>query len=288
MGHLKERIEMRDGSLWLTEEDRGNLKISYRLKEIVFSEQSPFQHIMIADSYDFGRMLVLDGVVQTTARDGFIYNEMITHVPLHLHPDPRRVLIIGGGDCGAAREVAKYSKVERIDLVEIDERVVKACFAHLKEIAGEAPDPRIHFFFADGIEFVKNKENIYDVIIVDSSDPEGFAENLFSRPFYENLHRALRDGGIMVCQSESPFFQQEFLKETAGLIRSLFWGAKTYIATVPTYPGGFWSFTIGKKGGAVNPEQIYGEKVETRYFNKSNLPSYFSLPAFMESFLKKE
>ena len=128
-------IKEMDGQLWLTEDDRDNLKISYRIREIIFSGQSQFQHVMILDTYDFGRMLVLDGVVQTTSLDGHIYNEMIAHVPLQIHPHPQKVLIIGGGDCGAAKEVAKYPQVEHIDLVEIDELVVDVCKQHLQEVS---------------------------------------------------------------------------------------------------------------------------------------------------------
>ena len=136
--------------LWFTEVDRNNLKIDYRIKEVVHSETSPFQQVMILDSYDFGRMLVLDDAIQTTALDGYIYNEMISHIPLNVHPNPKNVLIIGGGDCGAAREAAKYPDIDKIDMVEIDETVVKACKQHLQEVSGNLSDPRVNFIFEDG------------------------------------------------------------------------------------------------------------------------------------------
>ncbi|KYD19951.1 MAG: polyamine aminopropyltransferase [Caldibacillus debilis] len=285
MTKYPEWIEEKDGSLWLTEYERENLKISYRLKEIIFSESSPFQHVMIVDTFDFGRALVLDGIVQTTALDGHIYNEMITHVPLCLHPNPKKVLIIGGGDCGAAREAAKYPHIERIDMVEIDELVVKACKAHLPEISGNLSDPRVHFIFDDGLRFVKDRRNEYDVVIVDSSDPIGPAEHLFERGFYEDLHRVLKDDGIMVCQSQSPVFHQNVLRNTASILKELFAFSKTYIATVPTYPGGLWSFTAGSKTYPLDrfPDRI--TPVETKYFNEEILKSCFSLPTFMKNFL---
>jgi spermidine synthase len=280
-----EYLQNFDGALWLTENDRDHLKISYKIRDVIFSESSPLQHVMILDSYDFGRMLVLDGVVQTTSIDGHIYNEMITHVPLHIHPNPKKVLIIGGGDCGAAREVAKYKEIEQIDMVEIDELVVKACKEHLPEVSGNLSDPRVNFIFDDGVQFAKNKVNEYDVIIVDSSDPVGPAEQLFEYEFYKNLHKALKEDGIMVCQSQSPIFHSSILKQTADSIRQLFTYSGTYTAVVPTYPGGLWSFTIGSKQHSLNPETFKKHPIETKYFNQEILKSCFALPEFMKSII---
>lgn len=280
-----EYLQNFDGALWLTENDRDHLKISYKIRDVIFSESSPLQHVMILDSYDFGRMLVLDGVVQTTSIDGHIYNEMITHVPLHIHSNPKKVLIIGGGDCGAAREVAKYKEIEQIDMVEIDELVVKACKEHLPEVSGNLSDPRVNFIFDDGVQFAKNKVNEYDVIIVDSSDPVGPAEQLFEYEFYKNLHKALKEDGIMVCQSQSPIFHSSILKQTADSIRQLFTYSGTYTAVVPTYPGGLWSFTIGSKQHSLNPETFKKHTIETKYFNQEILKSCFALPEFMKSII---
>jgi spermidine synthase len=268
-----------DGQLWLVEDERENMKISYRIKEVIYSESSPFQHVMIVDSYDFGRMLVLDGVVQTTSLDGHIYNEMITHIPLSIHPHVERVLIIGGGDCGAAREVAKYSHVKEIDMVEIDELVVRSCKEHLQEVSGNLSDPRVNFIFNDGMKHVKEFQNHYDVIIVDSSDPIGPAKALFERSFYEDIYRALKEDGLMVCQSQSPLFHRNVMEETFGNISGIFKTAKLYYATVPTYPGAFWSFTLGtKKYDTVYVKQF---DKDTKYVNQSILESCFDLPAFL-------
>ncbi|MBH8596907.1 MULTISPECIES: polyamine aminopropyltransferase [unclassified Thermoactinomyces] len=266
---------------WLVEDERENMKISYRIKDIIFAAPSDFQHVMILDSYDFGRMLVLDGVVQTTSLDGHIYNEMITHVPLSIHPDPKRVLIIGGGDCGAAREAAKYSGVERIDMVEIDEMVVRVCKEHLQDVSGNLSDPRVHFIYNDGIEYIKQHKNAYDVIIVDSSDPIGPAKQLFERSFYENIREALKEDGLMVCQSQSPLFHREVMKQTVHHIEELFPISKIYIATVPTYPGGFWSFTIGSK--KYKDLVVKNFDKETKYVNESILRSCFDLPEFLRT-----
>ena len=143
---------------WLTEDEYDFLKIDYRIKEVIFKEKSPYQEVMILDSYPFGRMLTLDGIVQTTAADGYIYNEMISHVPIAIHHNPKKVLIIGGGDCGVAREVSKYEQIEQIDMVEIDEVVTKACLEHLTEVSGGLSDERVNFIFEDGVKFVKDKK----------------------------------------------------------------------------------------------------------------------------------
>jgi spermidine synthase len=272
-----------NGETWLVEDDRDNLKISYRLKEIVAEEQSEFQHVMIVDSYDFGRALVLDGIVQTTSADGYIYNEMITHVPLSIHPNAKKVLIIGGGDCGAAREAAKYEQLETIDQVEIDESVVKLSLEHLPEVSGRLSDPRVNFLFADGMEYIKQNKDTYDVIIVDSSDPVGFAEALFAKNFYQDIYDSLKTDGLMVCQSMSPFLNKAITSQTYGRIGEIFPYHKLYIATVPTYPGALWSFTIGSK----RHQNIYVRSFDkqTKYVNDKILQSCFELPTFLQEFV---
>lgn len=284
LSSLPPYLKMENGELWLTEDDRDNLKISYRIKEVIFSAQSPFQQVMILDSYDFGRMLVLDGVVQTTSIDGYIYNEMISHVPLQFHRAPKKVLIIGGGDCGAAREVAKYNDIEEIHMVEIDETVVQACKEHLPAVSGNLSDSRVQFIYTDGVAFVKERANTYDVIIIDSSDPIGPAKELFSYEFYQNVHRALKENGIMVCQSQSPIFHLDVLKQTYTNIRQLFPHAAVYTATVPTYPGGLWSFTIGAKIPLSLPN-TWSLPADTKYVNEAILTRCFELPQFMKTAL---
>ncbi|WP_027409343.1 polyamine aminopropyltransferase [Anoxybacteroides tepidamans] len=278
-------LKTENGDLWLTEDDRENLKISYRIKDVIFSQQSAFQHVMILDSYDFGRMLVLDGVVQTTSIDGHIYNEMISHIPLQLHPSAKKVLIIGGGDCGAAKEAAKYSHIEQIDMVEIDEMVVQSCKEHLPAVSGNLSDPRVRFIYTDGVAFVKERENVYDIIIIDSSDPVGPAEALFSYDFYASVRRALKDDGLMVCQSQSPIFHLDILKQTHANIRQLFPHVAVYTATVPTYPGGLWSFTIGSSIPLSLPETASLPN-DTKYVNEAVLKQCFQLPEFMRKELE--
>lgn len=279
---LPKWIEEVDGELWLTEDERDNMKLSYRVKKIIYAEQSPFQHVMVLDTYDFGPTLVLDGVVQTTSVDGYIYNEMISHVPLTIHPHPHKVLIIGGGDCGAAKEVVKYKTVEQIDMVEIDQLVVHASKEYLPEVSGNLSDPRVRFIFEDGVQFVQEVENTYDVIIVDSSDPIGPAEHLFSYEFYQSIYKALKADGLMVCQSQSPIFHMDVLKQTYERLNKLFPITSIYTTTVPTYPGGLWSFTLASKKFEPNRLKEKWEVKKTNYVNQDIMERSFSLPAFMK------
>ncbi len=277
---------VRDNGLWwLTEDEGSTMKVSYAVDAILFDQRSPLQHVMVVHSLDFGAMLVLDGVVQTTAFDGFIYNEMISHIPLRLHSAPRRVLIIGGGDLGAAREVCKYASVERVDLVEIDELVVRACRQYLPEVSGPVDDARLHCHYRDGVEFVRQAERSYDVILVDSSDPVGPAQQLFSRDFYASIGKALKGDGIMVCQSQSPLFHQSVLRTTYGHVSQLFATAALYTAVVPSYPGGFWSFTLGSKQPLHTWEAARDLPSDTQYVTEAISQRCFVLPNFLEQLL---
>lgn len=267
-------------SLWFTEEEKENLRIDYRIKEIIYDGYSPYQHIIIADTYDFGKALILDDAIQTTVIDGFIYNEMITHVPICAHPNPKNILIIGGGDCGAVREISKYPQIEKIDMVEIDEMVVAASKKYLKEITGTEEDNRINHIFADGVKYAKECKELYDIVIVDSSDPIGPAVELFSAEFYSNIFRILNDDGIFVCQSESPIYYTSIMKKIYKTLQSIYNDVKLYTATVPTYPGGLWSFTMASKNEiSVKTDRL----VEgNQYVNKEILESCFCLPEFVK------
>jgi spermidine synthase len=281
---LPKWIMKKNGELWFTEYEKDNLELHYRIKDILYVKESPFQQIMILDSYDFGKMLVLDDAIQTTAADGFIYNEMITHVPLSIHKNPKRVLIIGGGDVGAAREVAKHPEIEQIDMVEIDELVVKACKEHLPEVSGNLTDPRVNFIFQDGVEFVQDAEPIYDIAIIDSSDPVGPAKQLFETEFYMNLSKSLKEDGLMVCLSQSPFLDAVSMKTICTKLKVVFPIVRPYMAVVPTYPAGMWSFTIGSKQYSQPTKKELPE--DTRYFNSDILEACFKLPEFVRKNLE--
>lgn len=271
-----------NGETWLVENERNNMKLYYKVQEILSSRQSPLQQVDIIKTYDFGRCLVLDGVIQTTELDGYIYNEMITHIPAVTHPNPKRILIIGGGDCGAANELTKYPEIERMELVEIDETVVRECLNKLPQISGKAAnDSRINFIFKDGVSFVQDKKEIYDLAIVDSSDPVGPAEVLFSEGFYINLKNSLKKDGLMVCQSQSPVFHREILKKTRNILKKHFPIVRTYKTVVPSYPGGMWSFTLASLKYDPMDADTVRLAGNTRYINNEIFYSAFILPNFI-------
>lgn len=273
-----------DNELWFEEfeVEKKNLKITYKVKEVFFYAKSPYQEVALIDTVAFGPCLVLDGIMQSTAADGFIYNEMITHIPVLTHKNPENVLVIGGGDCGAVRELSKYEELKIIDMVELDELVTKECIKFLTEVSGGSDfDKRINFKFGDGVEYVKNTDIKYDVIVVDSPDPEGPAKDLFGEEFYQNVKKSLKSDGVMVCQSESPMMHRNIIENTRRILKDNFKIVKTYIAFVPTYPGGLWSFTMASD--VYDPSNINIDKLpfNTRYLTKDIVKSCFQLPNFI-------
>lgn len=275
---------------WFTELHTPNFNIRVRVKETLEVRRTTYQDLAIIDTFDFGRMLVLDGIIQTTEADEFIYHEMIAHVPLFSHPKPERVLVIGGGDGGVVREVLRHKAVRQVDHVEIDEAVTAACRRWLPSISGALDDPRVKQHFTDGVEFVRlaagEKGGHYDVIIVDSTDPLGPAVGLFGPVFYGNARKALRPGGILNVQSESPWFTRPAMLRSFHGIRRSFPTARLYTAHVPTYSTYTWSFTIGSDAGdpaqATVPDPL---PFETEYYTPQVHRAAFVLPAFLERLL---
>ena len=195
--------------LWFSELHADSVKLSIRVDRQVASINSDYQRIDIFDSEQFGRFLTLDGYMMLTEKDEFIYHEMITHVPMAVHPSIKNVLVIGGGDGGAVRELLKYDSVENVDLVEIDGEVIDACKKYMPFTASRLDDERVNIYVEDGIRYIRNKRDTYDLIIVDSTDPFGPGEGLFTREFYGNCQRALKEDGILVNQHESPFYDND-------------------------------------------------------------------------------
>jgi spermidine synthase len=276
-----------DGQHWLFDaEDRFGFRATWKVNRVLAREESEFQEVAIVETEGFGKALVLDGVVQTTEKDGFIYNEMITHIPLATHPNPSDVCIIGGGDGGAAREVLKY-EVQAVDMVEIDPKVVEYSRRYLPEVAGEGEiDPRLRFVYEDGTVFMKKQTESYDVIVVDSSDPVGPAAVLFEKPFYLDARRALKEDGILVCQSESPIFHPDVLKRVHHTLRELFPVVRTYLAAIPTYPGGVWSFTLASHKH--DPIKMDASRLivnNNRYVNRDIWEGCFRLPQYVKELL---
>ena len=278
--------------LWFTERHTPHVKFSIRVDKQLYSAQSEFQRIDIFESTEFGRFLTLDGYMMLTEKDEFIYHEMITHVPLAVHPHVQDVLVIGAGDGGVVRELVKYQEITRIDLVEIDEMVVLACRDFLPQTASQLDDPRVHIHFADGLKFVRTKQANYDLIIVDSTDPFGPGEGLFTREFYGNCYKALRDDGIMVNQHESPFYEADALamQRAHSRIIASFPLSRVYQAHIPTYPSGHWLFGFSAKKyhpvKDLRAAEWNSRGLNTQYYTTNLHRGAFALPAYVERLLE--
>ena len=273
---------------FITEWANPNLGLTARITKLLHEEQSPFQHIQVAEGIQYGRMLILDGVFQTSVKDEFIYHEMIAHVPLMMHPCPERVLIIGGGDGGCAREVCRHGCVRQVDLCEIDEEVMETSETYFPALSSALRNPpeKLHIHVGDGIGYVKTVEDFYDVILVDCSDPVGPGEGLFTREFYKNASKALRAGGILVQQSESPILHQRLLHDIFQAMGESFPIVRTYIANIPIYPTGMHSFTMASK--QYDPLTVSCSRPvpqPMKYYNSQIQKSAFVLPEFVKDCL---
>ena len=278
--------------LWYSEKYTENVKISIKVDKQLYSGQSEFQRIDVFESPEFGRFLTLDGLMMLTEKDEFIYHEMIVHVPMAVHPDVKKVLVIGAGDGGAIRELTKYKTIERIDLVEIDEEVITVCKEFLPQTACCFDDSRLKVYTQDGLKFVRRYENEYDLIIVDSTDPFGPGEGLFTKEFYGNCFKALKDDGIMVNQHESPFYEEDAIamKRAHKRIVESFPISKVYQAHIPTYPSGHWLFGFASK----KHHPIRDQKadwwnslgIKTKYYNTNLHKGSFYLPNYVEEMLE--
>jgi spermidine synthase len=223
------------------------IRYAYRVKAQLHREQSWFQEILVLDLAHFGKALVLDGVVQLTERDEYIYHEMLTQVALHSHPSPESVLIVGGGDGGSLREVAKHKTVTGIDLVELDPKVVEVCRQFLPAVAAAFDDPRLTMTHADGARFLKQADQRYDLVIVDCTDPVGPAQALSTREFFADCARCLKPEGMVVAQTESLHFHRHFVADVQRLLSEVFPIADLYTAALATYAGNWWTFSVGSK-----------------------------------------
>lgn len=273
--------------LWFTELQTEKMALSLKIKESLHSEESEFQDIAMVDTYEFGRMLLLDGIIMTTIKDEFVYHEMISLPALNTHPDPKNVLVIGGGDGGAIREIIKHPKVQKATLCEIDGRVIEVSKKYLPEISGALEDPKVEVLVADGIKHIQDNRNTYDVICVDSTDPIGPAVGLFAKNFYQGIYDALKEDGLFVAQTESPWVNQKLIKRVFNDIQGIFPITKLYLANIPTYPTGLWSFTMGSK--KYDPLSVEKNKIvntDTKYYTADIHFNAFDLPPFVQEILK--
>jgi len=267
---FEEKLELKEGRV---------LKIKY--KKLLKSVKSEFQKIDVYDTYSFGKMLVHDEVIMLTEFDESHYHEMIVHPALFTHPNPERVLIIGGGDGGTMREVLKHKEVKEAHLCEIDKTVVDVCKEFFPELSKSFNDKRAKLFFQDGAKFVEEKKNYYDVIIVDSSDPIGPAEVLFKEKFYRDMYNSLKQDGIVITQSESFIYHKDIIEDIASFSKKIFPFYSYYYTLVPTYPSGLIGFSFCSK--RYNPlknlnETRIKEFEDLKYYNKRIHYSAFNLP----------
>ena len=277
--------------LWFSEFHAPDVKHSIRVSRHLYSKKSDYQQIDIFETPEFGRILALDGSVMLTERDEFIYDEMITHVPMAVHPDIKDVLVIGEGDGGVVKELARYKSVRRIDLVEMDSMVIEACRAFLPENACRLDDSRVHIYYDNALRFIRRCKEEYDLIIVDSTDPCGPSESYFTREFYGICYNALRSDGIMVNQQGSPFYKHdaEEMQRSHKRIVSTFPISRVYQAHIPTYAAGYWLFGFASK--KYHPIDDFDGKrwkelnMETKYYTTRLHTGAFYLPAFLEKML---
>ena len=279
--------------LWFSEFHTPDVKHSIRVQRHLYSHKSEFQQIDIYDTPEFGKVLTLDGNVMLTERDEFIYDEMITHVPMAVHPNVQDVLVIGAGDGGVVRELARYESIRRIDLVEMDEQVLDACRRYLPGNACRLDDDRVHIYFDNALRFIRRKHAQYDLIIVDSTDPFGPSEGYFTREFYGICYNALREDGIMVNQQGSPFYPQdaEAMQRSHKRIVSTFPISRVYQAHIPTYAAGYWLFGFASKKyhpiDDFDRDKWLALHLKTNYYTVRLHTGAFFLPAFLERMLEE-
>jgi spermidine synthase len=277
--------------LWFTEQHTENVRFSIKVDKPLYTGQSEFQRIDIFNSKEFGNFFTLDGFIMVTEKDEFIYHDMIVHVPLATNPKIKNVLVIGAGDGGTVRELTRYCTIEHIDMVEIDKMVVDVCRKYLPQTACKLDDPRVQLYFEDGLKFVRSKENVYDLIIVDSTDPFGPGEGLFTREFYGNCFKVLKEDGILVNQHESPYYEDDAksMQRAHRRIREFFPVCKVYQAHIPTYPSGHWLFGFASK--TYDPltdidEQAWNSLgLKTKYYNTEIHKGSFALPNYVKELL---
>jgi len=280
--------------MWFSEMHTPNVKISIRIDRQLYSGQSDYQRIDVFDSTELGRFVTLDGSIIFSQADEFVYNEMVTHVPMSVHPQVKKVLIIGGGDGGVAREYCRYPEIEAIDVVEQDDMFVDVCRQFFPETAKGFEDERVNIFYEDGLKFLRKRINEYDIIVNDSTDPFGHTEGLFTKEFYGNCYKALKDDGIMVYQHGSPFYDEDEVA-CRNMHRKAYRSfpiSRVYQAHIPTCPSGYWLFGFASKKyhplSDFKPERFNDRKMHTDYYTTNLHMGAFMLPKYVEDLLEEE
>ena len=264
--------------------------IAIKAGRVLVSKQTPFQKLEIFETEsELGRVLTLDDLMMTTEGDEYHYHEMIAHVPMMHHKNPKSVLVIGGGDGGTVREVLKHDTVERVVLCEIDGDVVEECKKYLPTIACQLDNPKVEILVEDAIEYIKNKEDEFDIVLIDSTDPMGPGEGLFTDEFYNNVKKSLKKGGIVAAQSESPFVNKKEIRKMYTQLKRVFPVVSTYTSNIPTYPGGYWAWAFCSE--SVKPLSYFDERRANditktcKIYNKDYHMSRFALPNYLKDLL---
>lgn len=278
-------------NLWIEENMNDQLKYGYAVKNTLFSGESEFQKVDVVETYALGKMLFNDNLAMISEKDEFVYHDMISHVPLFTHPNPKKVLVIGGGDGGTLREVIRHESVEKCVMVEIDKLVVDACREHIPQTSFALDDPKAELIIDDGVKYVAETTEKFDVIIVDSTDPIGPATPLFGEEFYANVHRILNDNGIVVAQAESPYLNHDMQKTMMKNLSKSFSVRLMYNYTNLTYPGGMWTFAYASKGlcpvSDFDKSRVKNSGMEFQYYNSNIHKGSFMLPSFQLNNVKE-
>lgn len=280
--------------MWFEQKDTEHVKTSVRVEKQLFGGESDYQQIAVFQSKEFGKMIVLDGEIIFSEADEFIYNEMIVHVPMSVHPMVKNVLIIGGGDGGVAKNLTEYGEIEHIDVVEPDEMFIQVSREFFPETAQGFDDPRVEIHNMDGLRYLRRCRDKYDLIINDSTDPFGHAEGLFTKEFYGSCYRALHEDGIMVYQHGSPFYDEDeaAFRAMHRKVYTSFPISRVYQASIPTCPAGYWMFGFASKHYHplidFDPVRWKQRGIKTWYYTTNLHRGAFMLPKYVEDLLEEE
>ncbi|MCE5299553.1 MAG: polyamine aminopropyltransferase [Spirochaetia bacterium] len=272
---------------WCTETYR-DTALSFKIKKKLYAKRSKFQMVEVYETEKHGNLMALDGCYMVSTAEEFVYHDMLTHIPMFAHPDPKDVLVIGGGDGGTVREVMRHKGVNSIDFVEIDGDVYTVSKKYFPALVkGLEQDKRVHFKFGDGIKFVKESKNKYDVILIDGTDPSDIAGGLFGTEFFKDVYNALKKDGVMCMQSEDPWYDTGIIKDVQTRLRKVFKQVHLYLAFIPIYPSGMWSFSCASK--KYDPRVIRNKKSKIekfRYYTPELHRAAFALPRFVKDGIK--
>lgn len=276
-------------SFYFSEEEELGSRLTFTVEDHLFSGRSDFQKLDIFQTKSFGRAMVLDGYIMVTERDEFVYHDMITHVPLYTHPNPEKILVIGGGDGGTIREAARHDKVKEIHICEIDGLVIEKSKELLPTMGCGYDNPKVSVFVEDGVKFVKDRKKEYDVVLIDSTDPIGPGEGLFNQSFYDAVYDVLKDDGLMAVQSESPMYTPELVRDIADKTSKRFKLNRMYLAFTPTYPSGNWSFMLASKKYDplidFDSEAFKLDGLDFKYYNEGIHKASFVLPNYAKKIM---